>query len=128
MSRPPITPGRWAVSTITPLCIVAHDPADEEMVVNVALALSGNILPSTDETARANAGLIVLAPDHAEIGWAMCVAAGRWEPWGDGRGEFCMNGLRFATKLDPFGIPEVTPPLREQIARARGDVAAEVAS
>lgn len=69
----------------------------------------------------ANARLIAAAPDHALIGWAMCVADGRWEAWGDGRGEFCINGMRYATKLDEFGIPEVTAALRAAIDRAKGD-------
>jgi hypothetical protein len=73
------------------------------------------------EEAEANARLIAAAPDHAEICWAMCMAAGLWEPWGDGRGEFILNGLRFITKLDEFSAPIVTPALRAQIAKARGD-------
>lgn len=60
------------------------------------------------------------APDHAAIGWAMCVAAGRWEPWGDGRGEFCMNGIRYATKLDEFGVPVMTDGMRAAISKATG--------
>ncbi|MGQ3081102.1 MULTISPECIES: hypothetical protein [Alphaproteobacteria] len=67
-----------------------------------------------------NARLIAAAPDHALIGWAMCVGAGQWEPWGDGRGEFCMHGIRHATKLDAFGIPEVTPNLRAVIVKSQG--------
>lgn len=72
------------------------------------------------DEAWANANLIARAPDHADIGWAMCVAAGRWEPFGSGQGEFCMNGLRFLTKLDEFGIPAMTKVLRAHIAKARG--------
>ena len=67
---------------------------------------------------EANARLIVAAPDHAMICWAMCVGAGRWEPFGDGRGEFCMNGLRHATKLDEFGCPVVTESMRAALAKA----------
>jgi hypothetical protein len=68
----------------------------------------------------ADARLIAAAPDHALVGWAMCVGSARWEPWGDGRGEFCMNGLRHATSLDEFGIPIVTASMRAAIAKARG--------
>jgi hypothetical protein len=70
---------------------------------------------------RANARLIAAAPDHALICWAMCVGAGAWDPWGDGRGEFCMNGVRHATALDEFGAPVVTPALRAALCKARGD-------
>jgi hypothetical protein len=73
-----------------------------------------------EHEAEANASLIAKAPDHADIGWAMCVGAGRWEPWGDGRGEFCLNGICHATKLDEFGVPEVTEGMRSAIAKARG--------
>jgi hypothetical protein len=59
------------------------------------------------------------AADHALVCWAMCVGAARWEPWGDGRGEFCMNGLRHATKLDAFGCPEVTGPMRAAILKVK---------
>jgi hypothetical protein len=74
---------------------------------------------SKNEEAKANALLTAAAPDHADIAWAMCVAAGRWEPFGDGRGEFVLNGLRFATALDEFGVPRATAALRRQISDAR---------
>ena len=70
---------------------------------------------------RANARLIAAAPDHAAIGWAMCVGPARWEPFGDMRGEFCMNGIRYLTKLDEFGVPEMTDGMRAAIAKARGE-------
>lgn len=69
---------------------------------------------------EANARLIAAAPDHALIGWAMCVGPGRWEPWGDGRGEFCINGIRHATRLDEFGMPMMTENLRATILKAKG--------
>ncbi|MEA3043001.1 MAG: hypothetical protein QOH47_839 [Sphingomonadales bacterium] len=66
------------------------------------------------------ARLIAAAQDHAVIGWAMCVAAGSWRPFGDGRGEFCLNGLCYATRLDEFGIPIVNSSIRSAIHKARG--------
>lgn len=57
--------------------------------------------------------------DAELICWAMCVGAGRWEAWGDGRGEFCMNGLRHSTKLDAHGVPEMTGAMRDAILRAK---------
>jgi hypothetical protein len=69
----------------------------------------------------ANARLIAAAPDHALICWAMCIAAGRWEPFGDGlKGEFCINGLRYSTEMDEFGCPAVTDALRAALSKAKG--------
>lgn len=67
------------------------------------------------DAVTANARLIAAAPDHAALLWAMCVGAARWDPWGVGRGEFCMNGLRYATELDPFGAPMMTGGMRAAI-------------
>lgn len=77
----------------------------------------------TDED-RATARLIVVAPDHALIGWATFVRDGKWEELynsadeSDGRGEFCFAGLRHATQLDEFGFPKLTNALRAAITRA----------
>ena len=68
---------------------------------------------------EANARLIAAAPDHALICWAVCVAAGRWEPSSNG-GEFCINGIRYSTKLDEFGCPVVNGPIRAAILKAQG--------
>lgn len=68
----------------------------------------------------ADARLIASSPDHALILWAMCVGAGRWEPLGDGSGEFCMNGLRHLTTLDEFGCPAMTKGIRDAIRQAGG--------
>jgi hypothetical protein len=115
-----VTPGPWAVSILTPVLVTTADAGDG-MVRNVAIMQRhGNGLSSRDVEAMANARLVAAAPDHALIAWGLCVAAGRWEPWGDGRGEFCINGVRFATALDAFGVPEMTAPLREALKRARG--------
>ena len=73
-----------------------------------------------DDQDIANARLIAAAPDHALICWAMCIAAGRWEPFGDGRGEFCINGMRYSTNLDEFGCPVVNATIRAAIVRATG--------
>ncbi len=69
--------------------------------------------------AEVNARLIAAAPDHALVCWAMCMAAGRWEPSGTG-GEFCINGIRYSTKLDEFGCPIVNGSIRTAISRAQG--------
>ncbi len=71
-----------------------------------------------DPNVDANARLIAAAPDHALIARAMCIGAGRWEPFGDGRGEFCMNGQRHATWLDEFGVPVITNGMRAALAKA----------
>jgi hypothetical protein len=73
------------------------------------------------DCAEANARLVAAAPDHALIGWAMCVQDGTWEEWApfDGSGEFCFAGLRYTTRLDEFGIPKVTPALREAITQSQ---------
>jgi hypothetical protein len=68
---------------------------------------------------RANAHLIAAAPDHALIGWAMCVQDGTWEEWGPGKGEFCFCGMRYATSLDQFGCPVLTDALRAAITKAQ---------
>lgn len=70
----------------------------------------------------ANARLIASAPDHALIGWAMCVQDGTWEEWSTGAGEFCFCGLRYATRLDEFGCPILTDALRAALSLARGSV------
>lgn len=69
----------------------------------------------------ANAKLIAAAPDHALVCWAMCVQDAIWEEWVpfDGKGEFCFAGLRYATSLDEFGCPKLTPALRESIIQSQ---------
>lgn len=79
----------------------------------------------THETALANARLIAAAPDHALIGWAMCVQDGRWEEWSGGKGEFCFAGLRHATKLDEFGCPVLTDHLRQVLEQSRANTTPE---
>lgn len=92
------------------------DEADGSEVASVT-AWIGEHQPE----AEANARLIGAAPDHALICWAMCVAAGRWEPSGDGRGgEICINGIRYPTKLDEFGCPIVNGSIRAAISKAGG--------
>jgi hypothetical protein len=70
-----------------------------------------------------DANLIALAPDHALLGWAMCVLDGRWEEWFDcgGEGEFVFGGLRFATRLDQCGCAVLTPALREELLAGFND-------
>lgn len=73
-----------------------------------------------EHEAIANARLIATSPDHALICWALCAGAGRWEGWDAKRGEFCINGMRYSTKLDEFGCPIVTDLMREAILTAKG--------
>jgi hypothetical protein len=84
------------------------------------VAVIDDLLGEHPAEARANARLIAAAPDHALIGWAMCVAAGRWEPLGDMSGEFCINGIRHMTKLDEFGCPAMSAGMRVAILKAQG--------
>lgn len=66
------------------------------------------------------ARLIASAPDHALVAWALADATARWEPWDDaGRGELCFGGLRYATRLDAFGVPALTEALRVGLTKAR---------
>jgi hypothetical protein len=116
------TPGPWKrrknsphLDLCAPVTTKGENIADEALVTIHPKGGHGH------DEALANLHLIAAAPDHALIGWAMCVAAGRWEPWGDGRGEFVINGIRHVTRLDQFGIPEVTPALRDALAKARGE-------
>lgn len=114
------TPGPWTMDSEFGTSIKGADGVTVAAVLNPINATKGQKpVPSDLNEVKANASLVVAAPDHAHICWAMCVAAGRWEPWGDGRGEFCINGMRYATKLDVFGCPVVNEPIRSAIARAR---------
>lgn len=71
------------------------------------------------EEDRERARLIAAAPDHALVGWAMCVQSATWEEWGTGKGEFCFAGLRHATTLDEFGVPVLTDNLRTLLVAAK---------
>ncbi len=119
------TPGPWAVGETDTFgtrvqAAEAHlhpqsGHLGSRMYVHAQIAICREV---TAGACEANAKLIAAAPDHALICKAMCVAEGRWEPWGDGRGEFCISGIRHATKLDEFGCPEVTPGMRTAIEKA----------
>lgn len=113
------TPGPWQKAHRKGQTVV-RGPSSE-VIVAVPEPLHEGYGITSDTERKANARLIAAAPDHALVGWAMCVGSGRWEAWGDGRGEFCMNGLRHATKLDAFGIPVVTDAMRRAISKSRGN-------
>ncbi|KRG39120.1 hypothetical protein ARC78_14980 [Stenotrophomonas pictorum JCM 9942] len=70
------------------------------------------------EVMRANARLIAAAPDHAMVCRVLCAGIAYWRSWGDRKGEFCMDGLCYATQLDDFGCPVVTNGMRVAIAKA----------
>jgi hypothetical protein len=79
-------------------------------------------LPSSEE-GQANARLIAAAPDHALFASAIAAGVIRWEMF-DGKkdsGEICVNGLRWATQLDEFGVPVLTQNTRAAIAKAKGE-------
>jgi hypothetical protein len=123
------TPAPWAepfedeLSGVPFLRIETDQPTGPKLrdICEVSASFVDGDFVIDDET-WSNARLIAAAPDHALIGWAVCVAAGRWEPSpaADGRGEFCINGIRFSTRLDEFGVPAMTDGLRAAIAKARG--------
>lgn len=110
------TPGPWKA-----LPCVKRDGHTVYSEGGIVIANTGTHSAGADEPA--NAHLIAAAPDHALICWAMCVQDGRWEEWVpyDGSGEFVFAGLRYATRLDAFGCPKLTPALRVAIEEARGE-------
>jgi hypothetical protein len=111
----PFTPGPWVAHRL-----LDNDGTPYHLVKKFENGCPLARLQHVAEDA-ANARLIAAAPDHALIGWAMCVGAGRWEPFqSGGSGEFCMNGLRHCTTLDEFGVPEMTSGMRAAIAAAKG--------
>jgi len=112
------TPGPWKVGQ--PYGCSIYD-SHGKRVAKCFEVWTSPLRPLTE--CKANGRLISAAPDHALICWAICVGSARWEPWGDLRGEFCMNGLRHATELDEFGCPIVTGGMRAAILRAMGEQA-----
>jgi hypothetical protein len=66
-----------------------------------------------------NARLIASAPDHALIAAAIVAGVARWEFFtGDrSRGEICVGGLRYSSKLDEFGVPELNEITRAALSR-----------
>jgi len=67
------------------------------------------------EQEAANARLIAAAPDHAIVARLLIQGKARWEPY---TSEFCLNGMRYSTSLDEFGVPVLHSVLRSAIARA----------
>lgn len=74
------------------------------------------------ETDIANAHLIAAAPDHALFSSALVAGKIRWEAFAGNaeHGEICVGGMRWATKLDEFGVPVLTENTRAAIAKATG--------
>jgi hypothetical protein len=74
---------------------------------------------------EANARLIAVAPDHALFSSALVAGKIRWEFFAGNavHGEICVGGIRWATKLDEFGVPELTENTRAAIAKATGSAA-----
>jgi hypothetical protein len=63
---------------------------------------------------EANARLMASAPDHALIAAGLCSRVIRWETKTN---ELCFDGLRYSTKLDEFGVPELYANLRAAIRK-----------
>lgn len=132
MSGPAFTPGPWEQDFMDDYAIMAENGSA------IATVLTGADFPCLNDDEQlavipeceANARLIAAAPDHALICWAMCVQDGRWEEWTpyDGSGEFIFAGLRYATRIDEFGCPKLTPALRAAISQARIGAAQEEAA
>ena len=71
------------------------------------------------EETLANARLIAASPDHALVLRLITSGKAMWRIWGpDHQGELCIDGVRYATKLDEFGCPELHPLLRAAISKA----------
>jgi hypothetical protein len=118
------TPGPWYVTEAAEdlgYCRIREEASD---YVLATADDGGHVDPRfalPPATIEANARLIAAAPDHALICWAMCVQDGRWEEWVpyDGSGEFVFAGLRYATRVDEFGCPRLTPALRRAITQSQ---------
>jgi hypothetical protein len=97
-----------------------HTPTNG--LVAVACQLPTEIDAGDYSRAEANAAFIVKAvnshDDRALLIRAFCNFQVRWEPWDAERGEACVNGICFATRLDTDGVPIVTDALRAALASA----------
>ncbi len=110
------TPGPWRRCSETDTMVRGYDS-----LVNVAdCGVSYNL---DDPEKQANARLIAASPDHALFASAIAAGCIRWEMF-EGRkdsGEICVNGLRWATQLDEFGVPILTQNTRDAILKAKGE-------
>lgn len=86
-------------------------------VLAVAAVVSNMRLPAE---VAANAALVAAAPDHAMLAQAMCLGLARWEPFEHDatRGEVCVGGLRWASRKDQFGVPELHGSIRSALGLA----------
>lgn len=109
------TPGPWQVNATVHVDRRNIFGLHPTAAFHVGTLVSGS--KSKLDIFETNARLIAAAPDHALICYAMCVSDATWEEWVpfDGKGEFCFAGLKYATRLDEFGCPVLTPALREAI-------------
>lgn len=128
MSTTTHTPGPWTIRRHTGSQTIHIDAANGDPTLKFAkwrglASVYGSIdFPDKGRlVGMANARLIASAPDHALICWALINGIARWEPFGrDPAGEFCIKGMRYATVIDEFGCPEMTPEMREAINEAKG--------
>lgn len=126
MSAPKFTPGSWTAEDRGDR-IAIHQPDNAPVWLGeVASVELSDLDDEQDGTARANASLIAAAPDHALLLAAFSKGAVRWEPFSlntrfvkdTGKGELCVDGLRYVTALDAFGCPVLTDHLRAAVAKA----------
>lgn len=115
----PHTPGPWSVETVKTQVGHCH----QILPIKACLYVDHRDMRQRDARtlkAKADAALIAAAPDHAMLARAFAARILRWEPFKvlDGTGELCIDGLRYTTKLDAFGVPEMTPGVRAAIAKA----------
>ena len=101
------TPGPWEQRT---LMVVASDGSQ---ICHTGGTRYRGPTPQPHES-EANACLIAAAPDHALIAWGLAHGHIRWEP-----NELCGFGFRHSTKLDEFGVPEMTDALRRDLEKAK---------
>lgn len=118
-AAPPIapahTPGPWVVGSVRKY----HQKEYVEILASDGL--TPGAAPDYDVawTRVHDARLIAAAPDHAIALRLLASGVAQWETWQDGvRGEFIIGGMRYVTKLDQFGCPELHDVIRAAISKA----------
>lgn len=118
MSESKHTPGPWIADRDHQTHLTGHITI---CVGSPSTGLNWDIVAVVEkcEEVDANAKLIAAAPDHALYAAAITTGIARWEPWEQaGKGEVCVGGMRYATSLDDFGVPELSENIRLAIRNA----------